>query len=128
MEHFQASLLLLEIGASTCHWHKRNHVHIIRRSPTEHASGLQLAVRGLDGLFTVLLLAAGDLTTLPAKRSETLGEDGVRVVVASVNGIGVHSAQVLDLELQERGGELVGVTKFLGKFICGILLVHERMG
>lgn len=103
-------------------------VHIIRRSPTEHASRLQLAVRGLDGLFTVLLLAAGDLATLPAKCSETLGEDGVRVVVASVNGIGVHSAQVLDLELQERGSELVGVTKFLGKFICGILLVYERAG
>lgn len=46
------------------------------------------------------------------------------VVVAGINWIGVHSAQILDLKLQERGSELVGVTKFLGKFICETLLVQ----
>lgn len=98
-------------------------VHVTLKSPVTQASNLQLAVRGFDGLFTVLLLAAGDLATLPAKRGETLGEDGVGVVVASINRIGIHSAQVLDLELQERGSELVRVTKLMGKFICGVLLV-----
>lgn len=78
---------------------------------------LKLAVRGLNGLLAILLLAASDLTTLPAKCGKTLGENGVGVVVASIDGVSVHGAQVLDLELQERRSELVRVTKVLGEFI-----------
>lgn len=79
---------------------------------------LQLAIRSLDRLLTVLLLEIGNLATLPAKSSETLSQDGVRVVIASVHPVGIHSAKVLDLQLEQRGGELIGESKTLGKGIC----------
>lgn len=109
------------------HWHKKIISYIDNRTKLpSHASDLQLTVRGLNRLLTVLLLAAGDLATLPAKRSETLGEDGVRVVVASIDGVSVHGAQILDLELQERRSKLVGVSKVLGEFIYKTLSVQLR--
>lgn len=39
----------------------------------------------------------------------------VREVVAGVHPVGVHGAKVLDLKLEERAGELLRVTKLLGK-------------
>lgn len=79
---------------------------------------LQLTVTSLDRLLAVLRLEVGNLSTLPAERLETLGEDRVRVVVASVHPVRVHGAQVLDLQLEQGLGELLGVTEFLGEFIC----------
>ncbi len=70
-------------------------------------SALQLAVSGLDRLLAVLSLEASDLSTLPAKSSEALGEDRVRVVVAGVHPVSIHGAQVLNLQLEQRRSELV---------------------
>jgi hypothetical protein len=86
--------------------------------PIKQQPNLQLAVSGLDGLVAILRLGAGDLATLPAKGSETLGQDWVRVVVAGVHPVSVHGAQVLDLKLEEGGSKLIGESETLGKFIC----------
>ena len=78
---------------------------------------LQLPISRLDRLFCVLRLEIGDPFALPSKCLETLREDRVRVVVAGVHPVRIHGAQVLDLELEERFGELLGVPKLLGKVI-----------
>jgi hypothetical protein len=83
--------------------------------------GLQLvATTGLDD--TLLLRLVGDtlsdgLRSLPAKSVESLRQMRVRKVVAGVHPVGIHGAEVLNLELEERAGELLGVTKLLGKCI-----------
>ena len=99
-----------------------------RRSPTSTLNNsattqkkpthvLQLPISRLDRLFCVLRLEIGDPFALPSKCLETLREDRVRVVVAGVHPVRIHGAQVLDLELEERFGELLGVPKLLGKVI-----------
>jgi hypothetical protein len=78
---------------------------------------------GLDNtvLFAVNGLISDTLSNafgaLPAKGLETLRQMGVREVVAGINPIGVHGAKVLDLELEERAGKLLGVTKLLSEGI-----------
>lgn len=78
---------------------------------------LQLSISRLDRLLTVFRLGIGDSSTLPAKRLESLGEDGVGVVVAGIHPVRIHSAQVLDLELEEGLGELLRVPELLGEVI-----------
>lgn len=80
-------------------------------------SSLQLAIRSLDGLVTVLGLKTGDISTLPAERGEALGEDGVRKVVAGIHPVGFHGGQVLDLQLEQRSSKLIGVPKALSESI-----------
>jgi hypothetical protein len=104
-------LLRLETTASTDTVNRK-------KKSRPHTSNSQLTVSGLDGNFTVLFFAASDLATLPAKRGETLSKDGVRIVVASIEGVSVHGAQVLDLKLEEGGSKLIGESETLGKFIC----------
>lgn len=78
---------------------------------------------GLDN--TLLLVVNGlisdtlgdTLRALPAKGLEALRKMGVREVVAGVHPIGVHGAKVLNLELEERAGKLLGVTKLLSESI-----------
>jgi hypothetical protein len=41
----------------------------------------------------------------------------VREVVAGIHPVGIHGAKVLDLELKEGAGKLLGITKPLGKSI-----------
>lgn len=83
--------------------------------------GLQLvAATGLDD--TLLLRLVGDtlsdgLRSLPAKSVESLRQMRVREVVAGVHPVGIHGAEVLNLKLEERAGELLGVTKLLGESI-----------
>lgn len=78
---------------------------------------LQLSISRLDRLLTVFQLGVSDPSTLPVKRLETLGEDGVRVVVARIHPVRIHGAQVLDLELKEGLGELLRVSELLGEVI-----------
>jgi hypothetical protein len=100
---------------------------------------LQLvASTGLDNTFLLVLKRlVGDtlsntLGTLPAEGIEALRQVRVREVVAGVHPVGVHGAKVLDLELEERAGELLRVTELLGKSI-GLELelaaddVHEKV-
>ena len=72
---------------------------------------LQLTITGLDRLLAVLGHTTGDLATRPAQRLESLRQDRVRVVVAGVHPVGVHGAQVLDLQFEQRRGELLGVAQ-----------------
>lgn len=96
------------------------------------AKRLQLvATRSLDDTVLIALnrlisYALSDtLRALPAKSLETLGQMGVREVVAGVDGVGVHGAEVLDLELEKRAGELLGVAEALGE---GVGLELELAG
>jgi hypothetical protein len=86
--------------------------------------GLQLvASTGLDDtLLLVIERLVSDafgntLRSLPAKGVKPLRQVRVREVVAGIHPIGIHSAKVLDLELKEGAGKLLGVTKPLGKSI-----------
>ena len=64
--------------------------------------------------------------------AETLREDGVREVVAGVDPVGIHGAEVLHLQLDEGLGEFLGVTKTNGEGVGFILEfaredVHEKL-
>ena len=66
---------------------------------------LQLSIRGLDRLLAIhLLLIDLLLTAIIPKRCESLRQDRVREVVARVHPVGVHGAEVLDLQLDEGAG------------------------
>ena len=80
-------------------------------------TGLQLPVCCLDGLLGIFRLQVSNLTTLPSKGLETLGQDRVRVVVAGVHPVGIHGAEVLDLELKEGLGQFFRVSELLSKGI-----------
>lgn len=95
------------------------------------AAGLDDAFlfRGLGSLVGNTLSDA--LRTLPAKSLEALRKVRVGEVVAGVHPVGVHGAEVLDLELEQGAGELLGVAELLGKGV-GLELklaaddVHEQ--
>lgn len=72
-----------------------------------------------DALFiSFLWLASIHLfRRLPAKGLQPLRKNGMRVVVACVHPVRVHSAQVLDLQLDERACQLGGVAQSPGKAI-----------
>lgn len=96
------------------------------------AKRLQLVATGsLDDTVLVTLsrlvsdALSDTLRALPAKGLETLGQMGVGEVVAGVDGVGVHGAEVLDLELEKRAGELLGVAEALGE---GVGLELELAG
>lgn len=77
---------------------------------------LQFPVRCLDRLLTVLGLLCA--LTLPSQGSQTLRENGVGVVVASIHPIGIHGAQILDLELEEGLRKELGLSKVGCKGVC----------
>lgn len=47
----------------------------------------------------------------------------MRIVVAGIHPVGIHGAQVLNLEFKERLRELIGVAEFQGKGICNVVRV-----
>lgn len=57
----------------------------------------------------------------PPHRLQPLRQNRMRVVVARVEEIGVHGGQILDLELDERGGEFGGVAEAVGE---GVYITH----
>lgn len=94
--------------------------------------GLQLvtACNLGDALLVSLSGLVGDtlgdaLRTLPAEGIKALRKVGVREVVAGVHPVGIHGAEVLDLELEEGAGELLGVSELLGE---GVGLELELAG
>jgi hypothetical protein len=72
------------------------------------------------------------LGALPAESLEALSEMGVGEVEAGIHPVGVHGAKVLNLELEERAGELLRIAQTLGEVI-GLELklasnhVHEEL-
>lgn len=78
---------------------------------------LKLPISSLDRLVLVLRLQVRDLSALPAKSSQTLGEDRVGVVVAGIDRVGVHGAQVLDLELEQGLRQFLRVPEALSEVI-----------
>lgn len=70
--------------------------------------GLQFSTRSLLGLGLVLSHLLG---RNPLKSLESLGQNGMREVVAGVHPVCVHGAQVLDLELDQRSSELLLVAQ-----------------
>lgn len=97
-------------------------------TPVSTPESLQLPVTSLNRLLTILQLEVRDLSTRPAKRLETLGKDRVGVVVASVHPVRVHGAQVLDLQLEQGLGELLGIAEVLGEFIyiCQFIAIMTK--
>jgi hypothetical protein len=81
-----------------------------------HNLHLQFAPTGLGHLFVFRRNNAIFLVD-PTKSTQSLGQNRVREVVTRIHPIGIHSAQILDLKLDQGAGELGGVTKVLRKFI-----------
>lgn len=119
---------------------KNTPVLSIQYTPILSPRNLQLiSAAGLDDtvLFRGLGSLVGDalsdtLGTLPAKSLEALRKVRVGEVVAGIHPVGVHGAEVLNLELEQGAGEFLGVAELLGKGI-GLELklaadnVHEQV-
>jgi hypothetical protein len=72
----------------------------------------------LGHLCIGLLRISADLCLArPADSLQSLGQDGVAKVVGRVHPIGIHGGQVLDLEFDERRGNLRRVAKLVGESI-----------
>ena len=75
---------------------------------------------------TFLLSTGADLgVTFPSNGLEALRQVRVGEVVAGVDPVGVHSAEVLDVKLDETAGKLGGVAELLGE---GVGLELELAG
>lgn len=75
----------------------------------------QLPISSLDDLRFVLRALWLRLASVPTQRAESLGQDGVREVIAGVQPVGIHGAEVLHLQLDKRSGEFGRVAEFDGK-------------
>lgn len=65
-----------------------------------------------------LLSVSADLCLAgPANSLQSLGENGVAVVVSGVHPVSIHRGQVLDLEFDEGRGQLRRVTELVGESI-----------
>ena len=70
------------------------------------------------GLGVNLLIVATDLGLAgPANSLQSLGQNGVAVVVGRVHPVSVHGGQVLDLEFNEGRTKLSGVAELVGEGI-----------
>lgn len=65
------------------------------------------------------------LIAVPPQGTQPLAQDRVAKVVRGVHPVGVHGAQVLDLELDERLGQLGAVAQLLRELV-GLELVAPR--
>ena len=78
-----------------------------------------ITTAGLDNTLLFLLLSlikhtlSDGLRALPAESLKTLRQMRVGEVVASIHPIGIHGAEVLDLELEEGAGKQHGVAELL---------------
>lgn len=88
---------------------------------------------GLDGLVLVLLgIPNNRLTALPVESFEALREMRVGEVVGGVDPVGIHGAEVLDVQLDEGAGEREAHAETLGEGV-GLELelarehVHEQL-
>lgn len=94
-----------------------------KKKKTLNVNFSQLTVSRLNWRLTIFLLEAGDLSTLPTERLESLGKDRVRVVVACIQPVSVHGAQVLDLQLEKGLRQLLRITETDSKGILMVWLV-----
>lgn len=81
----------------------------------------EFSIRSLHRFLLVCGLLRDLLVASPVHRLQALRQDGVRVVEAGVEPIGIHARQVLDLQLDERGSELARIAKLDGESIYTIL-------
>jgi hypothetical protein len=74
---------------------------------------LQLTTSGLASLLLqhLLFLLRNLLFAGPANGLQALREDRVRVMEARIHPVGIHAREVLDLELDQRTGQLSRVTE-----------------
>lgn len=87
-----------------------------------YTKALQLRPRGLDGFVLVLSLLLHELLIAsPVHSPEAFSKNGVRVVEARVEPVGVHAGQVLDLKLEQRGAELLPVAEVDGERVYLVL-------
>lgn len=77
---------------------------------------LQLvAATGFDD--TLVLLLANSLFALPVQGLEALREMRVREVVARVHPVSIHGAEILNVQLDERSGQLSAHTQVVGELV-----------
>lgn len=77
---------------------------------------LQLvAATGLDD--TLVLLLANSLFALPVQGLEALREMRVGEVIARVHPVSVHGAEILNVQLDERCGQLSAHTQVVGELV-----------
>lgn len=63
---------------------------------------LQLSAAGLCDLLALLLLSYTRLrVAIPSQCAQSFRQNGMREVVARIHPIGIHCAQILDLELDQ---------------------------
>jgi hypothetical protein len=91
------------------------HNALIIRASTEGIKTLQLLLRHL--CIGLLSVSADLRLARPADSLQSLGQNGVAKVVGRVHPIGIHGGQVLDLEFDERRGNLGRVAELVGESI-----------
>lgn len=101
----------------------------LRRAPGHSFTTYNLQLVASARLHrAIVLLIHHALTTLiavPSQGAQPLAQDRVAEVVGGVHPVGVHGAQVLDLELDERLGQLGAVAQLLRELV-GLELVAPR--
>ena len=80
--------------------------------PPSGSSNVSLLVNLLD-LLLLLNLSGG----LPVESLQSLGQNGVREMVSGEQPVRIHSAEVLDLELDQGASELGVVAKLVGELV-----------
>lgn len=78
---------------------------------------LELISACCSGHISLFPLGVHLLSRLPLERLQSLREDRVREMITGKRPVGIHGAQVLNLELDQRAGEFVIVPKLVGKGI-----------
>jgi hypothetical protein len=96
---------------------------------THHLGASELPIAGLQRLlFVRRLLLYNLLVAGPVHSLEALCQNGVRVVKAGVEPVGIHARQILNLELDQRSTELARIAKLDGESICIMLALSEWDG
>ena len=98
---------------------------VVRCARTQHYNiHLQLVATARLNRSIGLLIhhALPALIAMPPQSTKSLAQDRVAEVVRSVHPVGVHGAQVLDLQLDERLSQLTAVSEFLRELV-GLELV-----
>ena len=92
----------------------------------------ELSSACLRGLFALGVRIFNLCISIPTQSAQPLRQDGVGEVIARIHPVGVHGAEVLDLQLDQGTSELRRVTQLLCELISLELIssaedVHEKL-
>jgi hypothetical protein len=111
---------------ANCDFYTLRHAIYFSFPSIYHLGASELPIAGLQRLLLVRrLLLYNLLVAGPVHSLQALCQDGVRMVEAGVEPVGIHARQVLDLELDQRSTELARIAKLDGESICIMLASLE---